>query len=149
MQSKKYYQTDEFKELSEFWEEILKRNGLGDIEKQFNTFLGEKRALKQNSPNVYRQMDPVRREAKELYFRELSRCLHTACFDCAVDRVVMVLKAEGAKIVEICAALEKLGMKRYRRTVRLIVRKYEDRWGIKIWAQDQLKYRWRKKPLIP
>jgi hypothetical protein len=143
MQSKKYYQTDEFKELADEWEEILKEAGLPDIEKS----VGKKRVLKQNSPNVYRQMDPVRREAKEQYFRELNRCLHAACFDCSVDRVVMVLKAEGAKIVEICVALEKLGMRRYRRTVRLIVRKYEDRWGIKSWSPEQLRYRWKKKPV--
>jgi len=142
---KKYYQTDEFRELAKEWEQILEDLGLPDIEK----CLGEDRALKQNSSNIYRQMDPVRREAKELYFRELNRALHTACFDCSVDRVVMVLKAEGTKIVEICMALENLGMKRYRRTVRLIIRKYEDRWGIKTWTQEQLKYRWKKKPPIP
>lgn len=142
---KKFYETPEFKEQFAIWEEKLKEEGLQDIEKSIKG----KRVLKQNSPNVYRQMDPVRREAKELYFRELGKCLHSACFDCSVDRVVMVLRSHGAKIVEICDSLAKMGMSRYRRTVRLIIRKYEDRWGIRSWRPDQLKYRWKKKPAIP
>ena len=141
---KKFYQTKQFQELYNEWEKRLEQEGLGDIEKS----LGTKRALKQNSSNVYRQIDPIRREAKELYFRQLSSCLHTACFDCSVDRVVMVLRAQGAKIVEICRHLATLGMSRYRRTVRFIIRKYEDRWGIRSWRPEQLKKRWKKKQPI-
>lgn len=142
---KKFYQTPEFEELSEEWEKKLEAEGLADAEKS----IGRQRTLKQNATNVYRQMDPVRRQAKELYFQQLGKCLHSACFDSGVDRVVMVLRAQGSKIVEICEALAELGMCRYRRTVRLTIRKYEHRWGIRIWKPEQLKYRWKKKPPTP
>jgi hypothetical protein len=139
---KKFYETLEFKEVSKEWEEILEKGGLPDIEKQ----LGEQRGLRQNSSNVYRQMDPVRRQAKELYFQQLGKCLHSACFDENVDRVVMVLRARGSKIIEICEALAKLDMARCRGIVRFIIRKYEHKWGIRNWKPHQLDYQWRKKP---
>jgi hypothetical protein len=138
---KKFWETPEFKELSKEWEEILEQSGLANIEKS----LGMKRTLKQNASNVYRQMHPTRREAKERYFQELGKCLHTAQFDCSVDRVVMVLRAQGAKIVEICEHLAKMEMSRYRRTVRFIIRKYENLWGIRTWKPEQLKKQWKRK----
>ena len=141
---KKFYKTTEFRNLAAIWEARLEKEGLGEIEKQ----LGDRRGLKQNSGNAYRQMESTRREAKEIYFRELCACLHQARFDCEVDRIVMTLKAEGAKITEICQALLNQGMKRYRRTVRLIIRKYEHRWGIRHWSHDQLKYNWLRKRLL-
>jgi hypothetical protein len=145
--AKKYYETLEFKALSKQWEKILEQEGLADAE----TSVGEKRALRQNASNVYRQMDPTRREAKELYFQQLGRCLHSVSlsFDNEVDKMVMVLRAQGAKITEICAALIEAGCSRYRRTVRLIIRKYEDRWGIRNWNPEQLKYRWKRRQAIP
>jgi hypothetical protein len=139
---KKFYQSKEFKELEKKWEEKLEHEGLPDIEKT----LGQNRALKQHSSNVYRQMEETRREAKELYFRQLGMAIHQARFDTEIDRIVMNLKAEGATIVEICRFLRSAGSPRYRRTIRLIVRKYEDRWGIRNWSPSQLKYSWKKKP---
>lgn len=142
---KKYWQRPEFKELSKEWEKRLESEGLADIEKD----LGASLTLKQNSGNVYRQMDPDRREAKELYFQQLSSCLHFASFDNEVDRIVMSLKAEGARITDICRFLWIAGRSRYRRTVRLIIRKYEVVWGVRNWTPNQLKYHWKKKPHIP
>jgi hypothetical protein len=141
---KKFYQTKEFKALAEQWEKKLAQDGLADIEK----CVGSQRMLKQNSANVYRQMEATRREAKEYYYQQLSGCLYFSSFDSEVDRVVMSLKAEGANITEICRELLARGMSRYRRTVRLIIRKYEHKWGIRTWKADQLKYYWKKKTLI-
>lgn len=138
---KKFYQTTEFKDLAKLWEEKLEKDGLPDIEKH----VGNRQVLKQNSPNVYRQMDSFRREAKEDYFRIIGFCVQDLAFDNEVDKLVMEHKAKGAKITEICEALLKAGMSRYRRTVRLIIRKYEDRWGIRTWRPEQLKYNWTKK----
>ncbi len=146
---KKFYQTNEFKEISKEWEKRLEQSGLGDIEKDIGSFPFGERALKQNSSNAYRQMEATRRQSKEEYYQQLSSCLHDAVFDNEVDRIVMILKAEGAKITEICSALFTLGKSRYRRTVRLIIRKYEDRWGIRKWAPNQLRYRWKKRQPIP
>jgi hypothetical protein len=138
---KKYWETTEFKSLSKKWEKKIEESGLVDVE----VSIGDSRELKQNSSNVFRQMDQVRREAKENYFKRLSECIQTADFDCYIDMVVMHQKAQGAKIIEICVELAKQGHSRYRRTVRLIVRKYEDRWGIRHWTPDQLKYNWPKR----
>lgn len=142
---KKFYQSREFKELADEWNERLEKEGLPDIEKQ----VGGRIVLIQNSPNVYRQMELTQRAAKEIYFQTLSQCIHEARFDSEVDQAVMVLKSEGAKITEICLALAARGMRRYRRTVRLIIRKYEDRWGIRNWKPEQLKYSWEKKTPTP
>ena len=139
---KKFYETPEFKELSKEWEDILKRSGFIDSEKE----IGTKRGFQQSAGGVFRNVrDPVRREAKELYFQQLTKCLHSACFDSGVDRVVMVLRSEGARITEICEALANVDMGRCRGVVRFIIRKYEHRWGIRNWTQNQLNYQWRKK----
>lgn len=142
---KKYYQTDSFRREAELWEKVLEQEGLPDIEKR----IGEDYVLKQNSSNVYRQMDSTRREAKEIYYQRLATALLFASFDTEIDQIVMVLKAQGHKITEICKSLAAAGVGRYRRTVRLIIRKYEDRWGIRSWSPEQLKYSWKKKTLTP
>ncbi len=139
---KKFYQTKAFKKLAEAWEEKLAKEGLPDIEKT----IGEVQGLKQSATHVYQQMERDRIEAKEKYFRDLSSNIHTTNFDNDIECIVMTLKADGARICEICQALEAIGQKRYRRTVRLIIRKYEHKWGIRIWRQDQLKYCWKRKP---
>jgi hypothetical protein len=141
---KKFYQTAEFKRLSKIWEKRLEQEGLKDVE----VSVGTEKVLKQNSPNTYRQMDAVRREAKETYFRRLGICLHDADFsgiDGSDDLIVMIFRAHGLKIVEICSYLTKIGMSRYRRTVRLIIRRYEHKWGIRNWKPEQLTYRWKPK----
>lgn len=143
--AQKFYETHEFKEVQKEWEQKLENEGLPDIEK----VIGNHKTLKQSASNVYRQMEPTRREAKESYFRELSSYACSTSFDCEVDWFVMTLKADGAKITEICAVLWAFGMRKYRRTVRLIIRKYEERWGVRHWEPSKLKYHWKKKQAIP
>jgi len=139
---KKFYLTNEFKSLSKEWDQKLESEGLGDVEKS----LDGGRVLRQRSSNVYRQMDRTTIEAKEIYFQQLNSCLQAADFDSEIDKIVMSLKAQGAKIIEICAYLTEIGKSRYRKTVRLIIRKYEDRWGIRIWRPEQLNYYRKRHP---
>ena len=135
---KKYYQTKEFLTLEKEWKDKLKESGFKDIENGQNQ-------LKQRASNVYRQADEITREAKIHYFELLVAHVELNKFDNEIDKLVMTLKSQGKKIKEICEQLEKKGKKRYRRTVRLIIRRYETKWKIKLWPKEKLTYNWRPK----
>lgn len=134
---KKFYQTPEFKRVSTEWEHLLKEEGLEAIDQSQNAGGLPIRRKEYN--------DPVWIETKAAYFQALEEQASQAQFDNEIDRIVMTMKAQGAHITEICRALLAIGMSRYRRTVRLIIRKYEHRWGIRNWKPEDLKYDWLKK----
>ena len=135
--AKKFYQTDEFLRISKEWEKRLEKSGFIDAEK------GQQTVIR------YRQNDNEWIESKALYYQALQECVSRARFDCEIDRIVMTLKAEGARITEICAALLANGFKKYRGTVRLVIRKYEAKWGIRTWKPEQLNYNLKLKRHIP
>jgi hypothetical protein len=126
-----FWKTKQFKKLQEKWYKKLK--GFNDIESN------EK--LKQNAPNCYRQADIVERNAKLNYYLLLGEKINENKFDCYEDKLIITRIAEGYQIKDISAELKKLKKKCHRQTIRFIIRKYELRWGLKKWNQEQLKSR--------
>jgi hypothetical protein len=75
--------------------------------------------------------------AKAEYFRQLSAKVQEAKFLTPADKIIMNLRATGCSTVGIHAALEAVGMKTHKYTIRLIVRRYENDWGIRKWTAKQ------------
>ena len=142
---KKFYQTPEFRKLECEWERKLAADGFSDIEET----VGSEKKLAQYALRFgSRQEHFVQKEAKIRYFQLLQGAACQAHFDNDLDRLVMSMKAEGARITEICRVLLKKGILKYRGTIRLIIRKYENRWGIRNWKPEQLDYNLKKKKPI-
>lgn len=171
---KKFYQTPEFRKLFNEWEQKLKESGFQDAEEGWRetsrrfvlrddcyylnpkwiakkrkaaySDLREDRTLKQSATAFLRyRRDCVGAENKRDYYQMLQRRVSQARFDSDLDRAVMMMKSEGALIVEICRALLKKGILKYRGTIRLIIRKYEHRWGIRHWKPEQMDYNLKNK----
>ena len=123
------------KELQKKWDRILAETGFEDIEKE----IGGERVLKQSADYAFRRKEhtEIYREAKLNYHCLISARLHTTQFDDASDRLIMERTAEGRSIQEISAELKNLGWRKHNRdTIRYIRRRYETRWGIKSWKEE-------------
>lgn len=140
---RKFYQTPEFRSLEQEWEQKLSASGFEDIEKR----CGSNRELKLYSISFarWKRDDPQEAAIKRDYHQALQEQVSQAHFDSALDREVMMMKSEGARISEICKALLKEGILKYRGTIRLIIRKYEHRWGIRNWKPELMDYNLKNK----
>lgn len=139
----KFWTSRQFRELNHEWNIKLAATGFQDAEKE----IAGERVLRQSSDYAYRRKETadVVRENKCTYFMLLAQCIHTELnFEDNYDRLVMERTAEGRSIREISEELKSLlpeGRQRgkfNRRTIRYIRRRYEDRWGIKTWSQQQM-----------
>jgi hypothetical protein len=129
-----YWKSGQFKELQQEWYQRLQENGFRDHEK----FVGNNSELIQFSVNAYKSMDAVRRENKATYFSLLSQNLHYAEFASEVDELILTWFADGKKIKLICEELERRGERRCRGTIRYTIRKYEMKWGMRVYTPKQL-----------
>jgi hypothetical protein len=135
----KYWQTKGFKNLEAIWELKLAESGFNDAE----TTIKNNRVLKQNSSNCYRQAPQVVRENKERYFSMLTHCMEYMPPKDRVDRLVMHYLSLGSKIREICEMIRSVGGPNHRQTIRFIIRRYEQAWGIRSWAPEKLDANWK------
>ncbi len=143
----KFFQTPEFKQLESEWYDLLKDSGFKDAE----IVVGSEKVLIQNAPNVFFQANSVVIEAKLEYFVSLSKAVEEETdWDHPLEKIILSMKAEGAKISEISKELKSIYNPRcrgYRQTIRFIIRKYENRWKIRKWAAHQLRIKTWKKPV--
>lgn len=129
-----FWKTREFKELQAEWYAKLKVSGFQDAE----VLIDGEPLLRQGADHPYRYSEPTARVCKEAYFRILSEYVRQAPFRNKTDRIILVLRAEGAKIQQICDTLAFLGRGRYRGTIRYTIRKYEMQWGIRRYSPKEL-----------
>jgi len=138
----KFWQTKSFKQLNEAWGKKLKESGFKDAEKN-------ERFLKQKASYSYRRkyITEEMREAKRQYFGLINENIGKELgFHDDSDRFIMEKTGEGWKIREISEALKSAGMKKHNRdTIRYIRRRYENKWGIKNWTQNEMVSRKVKK----
>jgi len=127
--------------LLDEWDEILRATGFKDIERR----IGHDRVLIQYSSNCYRQADPTTRESKESYYEQLSAKVQTHRFENETDRFVMFHIADGVRIKTIVELLAEMGQSIHRQTIRFIIRRYENLWGIKMWSNRQMNLKTRIK----
>lgn len=100
--------------------------------------IGEDPVLKQTAAWPYQGASLENIEAKESYFLQLGARVATSVFQSDVDRLILTMAADGAKIKHITEALEQRGTRRCRMTVRMTIRKYEVAWGLRQWTAKQL-----------
>jgi len=149
----KFWQTKQFKDLLGTWNKKLEDSGFEDAEKEVN---GET-VLKQTSLNegrfigVYRNASDFDRQEKEEYFRILYQLAsQEQNFEDELDKIIMERTAEGKTIKEISDELKsnlpegKQRGKFNRNTIRYVRRRYESRWGIRVWKREDMIS--RKKP---
>jgi len=127
------------RELQKHWYKILEDSGFKDIEELVNG----KMVLKQTSDHSGWYKDQFNREMQEEYFRVIWHHAHdeTVEFRNDVDKLILQMYANGSKIVDILRTLEEMGERRERKTVRIIIRRYEVAWDIKQYTPRQLNKR--------
>lgn len=109
--------------------------------------IGSELVLTQSANHPYKDADDLQRTAKESYFRLVAQLVHETVFQTAVDRIIMTMFADGARMKEIVAALERrippcfIERRRCRMTVRMTIRRYEMEWGIREYSPRQLNKR--------
>jgi len=122
-----YWQTQHFKATQRDWYQRLAAEGFEDAEE----LIGAEMVLRQSSTHPYRHSDELRIQSKADYFRCLAQQASEFQFSNDVDRVIMTLLAEGAKIKRIREELTSIGESRCRMTIRARIRTYEVKWGLR------------------
>lgn len=150
----KFWRSPQFVSLKEEWDKKLAATGFEDAEKEINGELALKRVSLSEGKwgGVYRHAHGLKGiHEKADYFRVLSqKFLQEEQFDDDLDRLIMERTMEGKSIKEISDELK--GMlspgqtrsKHNRDTIRYIRRRYENKWGIRIWSQFNMQSRKKK-----
>jgi hypothetical protein len=132
-----YWEAPRFKALQRDWYQRLEEEGFRDAEE----IIGGDMVLRQNAEHPYRGSDLLLIASKEAYFKLLRDWVQTGDFDSETDRIIMSMVSDGTKQRIIMAELNDMGIKRpptfksdqrrCRESIRLTVRKYEIRWGMR------------------
>ncbi len=123
----------DFKKLQEKWYGILRESGFVDIEtKKHNHIYRTERG--------YLELDPVRRAAKEEYYRLINLAIsdENVTFRNKTDYYIMLRHAEGVELTEIMRELEQRKTPKSKKGVRMIIRRYEMAWNIRFYNRRQL-----------
>lgn len=129
-----YWNSPTFKSLQRTWYRRLEADGFQDAEEM----IGSELMLRQSATHPYRHTDELGIETKEAYYNFLSQQASEFQFHNDIDRVILTMFAEGAKIKRISEALEKRGQPRCRWTIRYRIRAYEMKWGLREYTPRQL-----------
>lgn len=129
-----FWKSKGFKSLSKEWELRLTGSGFSDAEEDSK---GE-RSLKQRADNCYRQASSLERETRLEYFSVLGSLAHATEFDDDIEAFIMLRHSEGAIIKEIVDELEARGIKKFRKTVSYIIRRWQMRWGLRTWTRKEM-----------
>lgn len=126
---------EEFRNLRAHWYRILAESGFKDIER----FDGSDMVLI-DSKHHYRRTTEFERSMIEEYY-DLITCKANSddtLWKNPVHKHILQRHAEGAKIVTIAHELNKKGTPRSRNSIKVIIRKYEMKWGIKEYEPKEL-----------
>jgi hypothetical protein len=139
-----FWRTPQFLSLQEEWYSKLKDDGFNDIEQTIGI---DNFILIKHSSNAYQNTtDKHVRLNKEQYFLLLTECVNNNTCDNDVDTLIMTKRADGVQINAISNELKALQLTpSHRETIRVIIRKYENRWGIRSWQPQQLDRNYKAK----
>lgn len=132
--------TLDFKKLQDEWYRKLAESGFEDAEELIGTIW----RLKNDSASYFRYTPVEVREAKIEYFEKIGECVEAESFDSERDMHVLKMWAAGDNIKTIEKKLSEKGYKNKREKIRFIIRKYENRWGIKYYCLSKLMKRRNK-----
>lgn len=130
-----FWRTKDFKVLAKAWDNKLEQTGFKDAEIELKTG----RALKQRATNSYRQATELERTARLEYYCFLGYLVNNTIFPNALEKYVMTRHSEGASIQEIVNEINNGGISRHRRTIGFIIRRWQSKWGIRVWSLKQMK----------
>lgn len=129
-----YWKIPSFRALQQTWYERLRDEGFQDAEE----FVDGEMVLKHSAVHPCQLKDKTTCETKEEYYRVLAQRAQESSFQNDVDHFILALYAEGKKIKLICEELQKRGTRRCRNTVTFTVRRYEMKWGLRVYSPKQL-----------
>lgn len=129
-----FWKSRQFKILYNSWNQKLKDSQFEDAEID----LKNDRQLKQRATNSYRQATELEREARLEYFLTIGNLANETRFPTALDEYVMLRHSEGASIKEIVAEIRDFSIRRDRKTIRYIIRRWQEIWGIRSWSPHQM-----------
>ncbi len=124
----------DWKALQDFWDEVLLASGFKDAEHVINGQL----VLKQTSDHPYRNVDGLGKTSKEDYYRLISQKVHDSDFSLPADRLILALYAEGKRVKYIHEELQRFGHDRSMTAIRMRIKVYEMRWGLRNYTPTQL-----------
>lgn len=126
----------EFMELQRQWYRKLAEQGFKDIEVMEQ---GDMR-LCAASNVCFRYFDTYSMKFVEDYFRCMFQMVNdeTTVFANDIDRYILFRYCDGISQKQIVAELKDKGTPRCRRSIRVIIRRYEMAWGIKNYNRKQL-----------
>jgi hypothetical protein len=139
-----YWQTAFFKKLQQAWYAKLEASGFVDAEEQVQ---GEMVLRQSATPHSFRDGTATEVTARAEYYQVLGEMVEAFEFDSEIDRTILTMFAEGAKIRSICEALSRgipslrQRRRRCRGTVRFTIRKYEMQWGLRKYSPRELNQR--------
>ena len=128
---------DEFEKLRAQWYEKLAQSGFKDREDLID---GELK-LQEEAPFIrYKCMPPHIKAAKGEYYQVINNRVNDdeTKFRNETDRYVMMRHSEGAQIKQITDELNILSAERDRKTIRIMIRRYEMAWGLKSYTRKEL-----------
>lgn len=132
-----YWKTEHFKALQKAWYRRLEASGFRDAEEMID----DEMVLRQTAAHIYKDTDDLGRVTKEAYWRSLAQYVQEARdFRCDVDKLILTMFAEGARIKSIREELMRIGKPLARNTIRFRIRAYQIKWGVRTFTKDQTKY---------
>lgn len=141
--------SDEFLALQKEWYDKLKECGFNDIEilkgNQFE--LKDDPYWKSLMKDWANASKTVIQEANANYYRIIDEWLSDpeTPFRSPFDRMIMQMHSEGRKKIEIFNALREARCPKSLATIRFIIRRYEEKWGLMTYAMNQMN-RYPRKP---
>jgi hypothetical protein len=128
--------TQTLRELQKQWYKILEDSGFKDIEKLVRGEL----VLKQVAEHSGWYKDDFTREMHREYFQTITFHAYdeATVYRNETDKIIMQMHADGAKITEIMRALNAITKSPCRRSIRVIIRRYEMDWNIRQYTPKQL-----------
>lgn len=129
-----FWKRPEFKALQKQWYQRIEEEGFEDAEE----LIGDDLVLKQTASSAYGSLDEITRESKEAYYTFVAQKVQETEFKSPVDRTILAGVASGRKIRDIVEDLHNQGTPRCRFTVRIKIRTYEMKWGLRQYTPKQL-----------
>lgn len=126
----------ELKKLQEHWYKVLEKSGFKDIE----VLVDGELYLRQMAHHSFWDTTHFEFKMGREYFRIVYEKAHDegTFYKNEVDKMILQMHSNGAKIVEIMKSLDLLGDTRNRASVRFIIRRYLTEWKIRQFSPKQL-----------
>ncbi len=126
----------EFKALQKHWYSVLRDDGFEDIEE----LKGRQLVISQSCSSRFARLPEHIKQARIEYFNQILYFIYSEnkTFRNEVHRYILMRYAEGARNKTIVQELKSRNTPLTRVAVRIIIRKYEMKWGIRSYTRKQL-----------